>query len=140
MKKIFKGLVAVILSFTISLFLGWLIRWGTIGLLSVPSWITFLILIFLGRYIYALVDLSGLVFGISIKLCMFNVRLWLWLSVLGVVVTAFNNCILFWRVDAPYGWVEILVSLLMMVLYIARTIKTCMCFIEIPKYELEDKP
>lgn len=139
-KKIVKGIVIVILATIMSLVLGWLMRWLAIGLLSlsVPTWALFVMLIFLGRYIYALVDISGLVFIPLVKMCMFNSRVWLWLSVFGVVATAINNCILFWCVDAPYGWVEILVSLLMMAIYIVRTIKTCMCFIEIPKYELED--
>jgi hypothetical protein len=137
--KIFKGLASVIIAFLASLLLGLLIRWGTIGLLSIPSWMTFIILIFFWKIIYVAIDLlGGLVAFVSIKLCMFNTRLWLWLSFLSVITASINNCILFWCVDAPYGWVEIFVSILMMVLYIVRTIKTCMCFIEIPKYELED--
>ena len=141
MMKIVKGIVAVILSTILSLVLGWLMRWLAIGLLSlsVPTWALFVMLIFLGRYIYALVDLSSLAFIPLVKMCMFNLRIWLWLSVIGILIMSINNCILFWTVDALYGWKEILISLSMMLLYIARTMKTCMCFIEIPKYELEDE-
>lgn len=139
MKNAIKGILAVFIVIVSSMFLGWLMRYVVIGLLCVPMWATFIILILLGRLFYAIVDAIGALSNIpAVKLCMFNSRLWLWLCVFGIAITSVVNCILFWCADIHYEMIEIVISFIIMMLYIARSIKTCMCFIEIPIYEKEN--
>lgn len=138
--KHLKGLSAVIVSGVGMLLLGWLMRWMTIGLLSVPLWATIVIVLVLGRYIYLIVDLAGgAITYLTTKLISNTNMLWIWCAILLTLAVTVNNCILFWTVDAPYSWREIIVSGIVMLLYIIRSIHSMYAFYLMPKiYEQEE--
>lgn len=138
--KHLKGLSAVIVSGVGMLLLGWWMRWMTIGLLSVPLWATIVIVLVLGYYIYLIVDLAGgAITYLTTRLVSNTNMLWIWCAILLTLAVTVNNSILFWTVDAPYSWREIIVSGLVMLLYIIRSIHSMFAFLLIPKiYEQEE--
>lgn len=121
MMKFFKGIIAMIYSSIAMLLFGWLLRWGTIGLLSIPEWQTYLILFCLGCFIWAIFDLvGGLIMAPTILLLKDNNMFWRVMCVVGSALAVLNNCILFWTVDAPYAFTQILVSGIVMIAYILK--------------------
>lgn len=132
MVNFFKGIVSVIYSGIAMLLYGWLIRWGVLGLLSIPEWQTYLILFCIGYFIYGILDLiGGLVMFPFMWLLKENNIFWRCASLLLIIIAVVNNCILFWTVDAPYGFTQILVSALFMILYLLKGGQAMLnCFIK----------
>lgn len=132
--KIFKGLLSIIVAFLGTILIGFVMLFIGVGLLSVPTWATFVILFFGGRYAYALVDLIGGLKCFSILyLINNNYKVCAWLSAIVILLVAINICFKFWAFDAPYGWMEYLIMGILMVVFILRSIKSITCVIGIYK-------
>ena len=137
--KMIRGLMGVIVPSAGVLVLGWLMRWAVIGILSVPTWISVIFLVLGCKWFYLLVDLfGGFVNSISMYFLSKNWKIWLLLSVIVMTIMIVNNCILFWKVDAPYGWWEILASGATMFLYIIRSGHCVITLFRIPQFDRED--
>lgn len=137
--KHLKGVSAVIVSGVGMLLLGWLMRWMTIGLLSVPLWATVVIVLALGYFIYVAVSLLGVwIAMLTIKIIFKTSRFWMWCAILLTLAVTVNNSILFWTVDAPYSWREIIVSGLVMLLYWQCAVRSMSAIYIIQEYELLD--
>lgn len=137
--KMIRGLMGVIVPSAGVLVLGWLMRWAVIGILSVPTWASVIFLVLGCKWFYLLVDLfGGFVNSISMYFLSKNWKIWLLLSAIVMTIMIVNNCILFWKVDAPYGWWEILASGATMFLYIIRSGHCVITLFRIPQFDRED--
>lgn len=140
MGKFLKGFGSVLLITFATFVIGFLLRWGTIGLLSVPTWGTIVLLVVLGKYIYLAVDLLGALSCYTVLNWLAdNSKVWVWLSAVGALIMMLNNCLLFWTVDAPYGVTQIIVSGIIMILYVARSVKTIVFIVNVQNYLAEDE-
>ena len=134
-----RGWFGVIIPSAGVLLLGWLMRWAVIGVLSVPTWASVIIVVLGCKLFYLLVDLfGGFVNSISMYFLSKNWKIWLLLSAIAMTIMIVNNCILFWQVDAPYGWWEIFVSGATMFLYIIRGGHCVITLFRIPQFDRED--